>query len=71
MEAENSALTIYSPAAILNLFNNSIPINQIRRIVQLKGVYVQGKGNHYSGYYYDTFRDEASDAICPDPSPPL
>ena len=62
MEIENSPIITYSPAAVLNLFNNSISINQTKRIVQLKGIYIQGKGNQYSGYFYDTFRDEASDA---------
>lgn len=62
MESEKSTLITYSPAAILNLFNNSISINQIKRIVQLKGIYVQGKGAQYGGYFYDNFRDESSDA---------
>lgn len=71
MEKENSAIITYSPAAVLNLFNNSISINQTKRIVQLKGIYVQGKGNQYSGYFYDTFRDEASDAAITILVPPL
>lgn len=71
MEIENSTITTYSPAAILNLFNNSISINQTKRIVQLKGIYIQGKGNQYSGYFYDTFRDESSDAAITILVPPL
>ena len=71
MEIENSAIITYSPAAVLNLFNNSISINQTKRIVQLKGIYLQGKGSLYSGYYYDTFRDEASDAAITILVPPL
>ena len=71
METEHSSIITYSPAAILNLFNNSISINQTKRIVQLKGIYVQGKGNQYSGYFYDTFRDEASDAAITILVPPL
>src|SRR6201999_3525252 len=31
----------------------------------------QGKGSLYSGYYYDTFRDEASDAAITVLVPPL
>jgi exodeoxyribonuclease VII large subunit len=69
MEAEN--LITYSPAAVLNLFNNSISVNQAKKIIQLKGVYLQGKGNVYSGYYYDTFRDESSDAAITILVPPL
>jgi exodeoxyribonuclease VII large subunit len=71
METENSTVITYSPAAVLNLFNNSISINQTKRIVQLKGIYLQGKGNIYSGYYYDTFRDESSDAAITILVPPL
>jgi exodeoxyribonuclease VII large subunit len=69
MEAEN--LVTYSPSAVLNLFNNSISVNQTKRIIQLKGIYVQGKGALYSGYYYDTFRDESSDAAITILLPPL
>lgn len=71
MEMENPTINTYSPAAILNLFNNAISINQIKKIVQLKGIYVQGKGTQYSGYFYDTFRDEASDAAITILVPPL
>jgi exodeoxyribonuclease VII large subunit len=70
MEAENSIVT-YSPAAVLNLFNNSISVSQAKRIIQLKGIYVPGKGALYSGYYYDTFRDESSDAAITILVPPL
>jgi exodeoxyribonuclease VII large subunit len=70
MEAENSIVT-YSPAAVLNLINNSISVSQAKRIIQLKGIYVPGKGALYSGYYYDTFRDESSDAAITILVPPL
>jgi len=68
---ENETVITYSPAAILNLFNNSLSVNQTKRIIQLKGVYLQGKGNQYSGYFYDFFRDEASDAAITILVPPL
>jgi exodeoxyribonuclease VII large subunit len=71
MDNENPSIITYSPAAVLNLFNNSISISQTTRIVQLKGIYVQGKGTQYSGYFYDTFRDEASDAAITILIPPL
>ncbi|MET3501356.1 hypothetical protein ABIC45_002968 [Mucilaginibacter rubeus] len=71
MENDNTSIISYSPAAVLNLFNNSIFINQTKRIVQLKGIYIQGKGTLYSGYFYDTFRDEASDAAITILVPPL
>ena len=71
MEAENTSVATYSPAAVLNLFNNSISISQTKRIIRLKGIYVQGKGALYSGYFYDTFKDESSDAAVTILVPPL
>jgi exodeoxyribonuclease VII large subunit len=71
METENQNLVVYSPAAVLNLFNNSIAVSQTKRIIQLKGVYAPGKSTVYSGYYYDTFRDESSEAAITILVPPL
>ncbi len=71
METESNNLVTYSPAAVLNLFNNAISVNQTKRLIQLKGIYLQGKGALYSGYYYDTFRDEISDAQITILVPPL
>ncbi|MEZ2334659.1 exodeoxyribonuclease VII large subunit [Mucilaginibacter sp. RCC_168] len=62
METEVPAQLIYSPSAVLNLFNNSISITQSKRMIQLKGVFLQGRTSAYNGYYYDTLRDESSDA---------
>lgn len=62
MEASEQGLVIYSPAAVLNLFNNSISLKQTQRIIQLRGVFQLGKGAFYNGAYYDSLRDESSDA---------
>jgi exodeoxyribonuclease VII large subunit len=62
METESPATLIYSPLAVLNLFNNSISISQSKRMIRLKGVFLQGRSSAYNGYYYDTLRDESSDA---------
>ena len=43
MELENPAPVIYSPAAVLNLFNNSISLKQTQKVIQLKGVFQLGK----------------------------
>jgi exonuclease VII large subunit len=61
METE-STTQIYSPSAILNLFNNALNVAQSKRLIQLKGVFVQGRSSPYNGYYYDTLRDESSEA---------
>ncbi len=62
MEPEQNSTTIYSPSAVLNLFNNSLNVAQSKRLIQLKGVFQQGKGGNYGGYFYDSLRDESSDA---------
>lgn len=42
----------YSPLAVLNLFNNAINLSQSRKLIQVRGVFIPGKGSNYSGYYY-------------------
>ena len=60
MEEQNQTI-IYSPAAVLHLFNNSLNVAQGKRLIQLKGVFQPGKGGNYGGYFYDSLRDESSD----------
>lgn len=62
MEPESVATLTYSPAAVLNLFNNALTVSQSKKLIQVKGIFQQGKGNLYNGSYYDSIRDEASDA---------
>lgn len=52
----------YSPSAVLHLFNNSINVSQTRRLIHVRGVYGPGRGANYNGFFYDTLRDEATDA---------
>ncbi|QTE45871.1 MULTISPECIES: exodeoxyribonuclease VII large subunit [Mucilaginibacter] len=59
---ESQEPIIYSPAAVLNIFNNSISLKQTQRIIQLRGIFVLGKGAFYNGSYYDSLRDESTDA---------
>jgi exodeoxyribonuclease VII large subunit len=53
---------IYSPSVLLNLFNNSIVLKQTRQVIHLRGIYLQGKGVNYSGIFYDSIKDELTDA---------
>jgi hypothetical protein len=66
MSEEQSILTSdisYSPASLLHIFNSALAPAQTKKIIQLKGIYQAGKGVPYSGYYYDTLKDEATDAL--------
>src|SRR4051812_48651719 len=60
--AEEKQSVVYSPSAIVNIFNNALNSEATRRIITAKGTYIPGKGQNYNGYYYDQLRDEASDA---------
>ncbi|TKK70349.1 hypothetical protein FC093_06275 [Ilyomonas limi] len=59
---EEKQSVVYSPSAIVNIFNNALNSEATRRIITAKGTYIPGKGQNYNGYYYDQLRDEASDA---------
>ncbi|UOE52608.1 hypothetical protein MTO98_16140 [Mucilaginibacter sp. SMC90] len=63
METGDQVTQQYSPLAILNLFNNAITVNQAKRLIQLKGVFIPRGGAAYNGYYYDSLRDESADAL--------
>ena len=52
---------VYSPLAILNIFNNALSISETRRLIRVRGVYVQKNGQEYNNAYYDSLRDESSD----------
>jgi exodeoxyribonuclease VII large subunit len=59
---EEKSSVMYSPSAIVNIFNNALNSEATRRIITAKGMYVPGKGQSYNGYYYDQLKDETSDA---------
>ena len=59
---EEKQSVVYSPSAIVNIFNNALNSEATRKIITAKGMYVPGKGQSYNGNYYDQLRDEASDA---------
>jgi exonuclease VII large subunit len=59
---EEKKSVVYSPSAIVNIFNNALNSDATRKMITVKGTYVPGKGQNYNGYYYDQLKDEASDA---------
>lgn len=54
--------TAYSPAAVLNIFNNALAPGPTRKIIQLRGLFAARSQQNYGGFYYGTMKDEATDA---------
>ncbi len=52
----------YNPSSLVHIFNNVLTGEAARKLFRIKGIYQEGKGVSYSGMYYDTLKDEASDA---------
>jgi hypothetical protein len=53
----------YTPAALLHLFNSVLAPAATKKIILLKGIYVAGRGVTYAGFFYDTLKDEATEAV--------
>ncbi|GGA98551.1 exodeoxyribonuclease VII large subunit [Puia dinghuensis] len=53
----------YTPASLLHLFNSALAPSATKKIILVKGIYLAGKGVTYAGYFYDTLKDEATDAV--------
>lgn len=60
METE-TAITFYSPSAIISTFNAALQNLNERKILPIKGVYQFVEGSNYGGYFYDKLKDEATD----------
>ncbi len=52
----------YNASSIIHIFNNTLISEAARKIIRVKGVYHPGRGQNYSGFYYDQLKDEMSDA---------
>src|SRR5258708_5285599 len=53
----------YTPASLLHLFNSILAPSATKKIILLKGIYLAGRGVTYAGFFYDTLKDEATDAV--------
>lgn len=62
MEAELKHEISYNASSIIHIFNNALINEAARKIIRVKGVYPPGRGQNYSGFYYDQLKDEMSDA---------
>jgi exodeoxyribonuclease VII large subunit len=54
-------IPVYSPSAIVNIIQNFFALPQEKKLIILKGVYLQKGTMNYSGYWYDELKDESSD----------
>lgn len=52
----------FNPSAIVHIFNNALNIDATRKMICVTGMYLQGKGGSYNGFYYDALKDEYTDA---------
>jgi exonuclease VII large subunit len=52
----------YNPSSLLSIFSSNLNNEATRKVLKVKGIYTQGKGANYNGYYYDNLKDETSDA---------
>jgi len=49
----------YTPYSIVTLVNNHItPLNEEKRLIEIKGIYERKQGRAYSGVFYDNLKDE-------------
>ena len=52
----------HTPTSVVAIFNNVLNSDATRKLFKIKGIYTQGTGNNYNGYYYDVLKDEGSEA---------
>lgn len=53
----------YTPASLLHLFNSALTPSATKKIILLKGIFLAGRGVTYAGFFYDTLKDETTDAV--------
>jgi hypothetical protein len=40
------------------IFNNALNADPTRKVFRIKGVYLEGRGVEYNGYFYDSLKDD-------------
>src|SRR6266536_5076504 len=58
----NTEIISYNPSSLLSIFNNALTIEITKKAFRIRGIYIAGKGVNYNGFYYDSLKDESSDA---------
>ncbi|MDF2451594.1 MAG: hypothetical protein K0S26_1098 [Bacteroidota bacterium] len=61
MGATENLGTIYSPRSLVSIFEKAFVVQEERKIIQIKGIYLKEGRMEYSGVFYDRLKDEASD----------
>lgn len=60
-DEQQNNITIYSPKAIVSIFEKAFTVPEERKIIQVKGIYIKDSRAEYGGYHYDHIKDEAAD----------
>ncbi len=47
----------------MSILSSNLNNETTRKVLKVKGIYTQGKGGNYNGFYYDRLKDETSDAF--------
>src|SRR5258708_31302684 len=53
----------YTAASLLHLFNSVLAPSATKKIILLRGIYLGGRGVTYAGFFYDTLKDETTEAV--------
>src|SRR6266542_2905283 len=62
MPNPNSEIISCNASSLLSIFNNALTIEITKKEFRIRGIYLPGKGVNYNGFYYDSLKDESSDA---------
>ena len=65
----NNEILTYNPSSLVNIFNNALTIEATKKAFRIRGIYLPGKGVNYNGLYYDSLKEESSDACSNTTSP--
>ncbi len=50
--------TVYTPSAIIDVFNNTFNLDCEKRVITVAGIYKKGTDSLYAGQFYDQLHDE-------------
>ena len=62
MSTSTEIKTTYTPWSVVNLYNNGMRVKEETILITVKGVYLPGPPKDYAGFFYDSLKEEASQA---------